>query len=200
MMRCCLLLFFLLPLYAGAQKFSAADLRQLRLYSTGIFLNGEKRQPDSTAATATLQVQPIWPKRKDGDWLFTEKTDTGHRYQVWHFYLQDDTTLLLQLLDFKDSSKAAVLAHDIQQQNSLTLGSLLARNGCGLRLKKNKSVYTATSIGNDCLAEKPGFEYTRYAVSWSANKIDWQETGYDKDDKPVPGEEYHFNRQAKSLK
>jgi hypothetical protein len=200
MMRWWLIILLIFPLLAGAQKFSAADLRLLKSYSTGVFSNGAQTKADTQLIQPVLKVQPLWQKRKDGIWLFIEKTDTGHRYQVWHFYLQDDSTVLMQFLDFKENQKAVQLSQDIKQQSALYLNNLLIRQGCEGYLKKNKMQYTATSGGKDCLAGKSGIEYLTCRITITKNSIVWQETGFDKDDKPLTGEAHNFSKQVIPLK
>jgi hypothetical protein len=200
MMRCCLLMVLLFSLPGWAQKFSAADLRLLNAYSTGIFTNDVQAKADTHFLKASLKVQPIWPKRKDGVWLFVEKTDTGRYYQVWHFYLQDDTTVLLQFLNFKVNQQAVQLSQDIKQQSKLYMYNLLARHGCELYMKKNKTGYVATSAGKDCLAKGLGIEYTAFNISLTKNTIVWQENSFDKDDRKTEGRAYNYSKQVKSLK
>jgi hypothetical protein len=200
MMRGWLIIAFIFPLLAGAQKFSAADLRLLRSYSTGVFSNNVQAKADTHFIQSMLKVQPLWQKRKDGIWLFIEKTDTGHRYQVWHLYLQDDTTVLMQFLDFKENQQAVQLSRDMKQQSGLRLNNLLIRQGCEGYLKKDKMRYTATSKGKDCLANRAGIEYLTYTITFTKNSLEWQETGFNKDDKPLTGSAYNFIKQVTPLK
>lgn len=200
MTRCCLLMLLLFSLPGWAQKFSVADLRLLNAYSTGIFTNDIQVKADTLFLKSSLKVQPIWPKRKDGVWLFAEKTDTGRYYQVWHFYLQDDTTILLQFLNFKVNQQAVQLSQDIKQQSKLFMYNLLARHGCELYLKKIKMGYMATSAGKDCIISETGIAYTTFNISFAKNTIVWQENVFDKDDKKTEGGEYRFSKQVKSLK
>ncbi|MEP6748712.1 MAG: CpcT/CpeT family chromophore lyase [Bacteroidota bacterium] len=200
MMRWCLLMLLYFSLPAWAQKFSAADVRLLKLYGTGSFSNEAQVKAGVHAIQSSLKVQPIWPKRKDGIWLFAEKTDTSPHYQLWHFYLQDDTTVLMQFLDFKTIQKAQQLSQDIKQQSGLSLNNLLLRRGCELYCKKNKSGYTATSSGKDCLANKAAIEYITYNILFTKNSIVWQETGFDKDEKQFNAGTCNFIKQVNALK
>ena len=198
MKPCFFLLLAALSLPGRAQKFSAADLRMLNTYSTGFFTNDLQVKTDSVHfIQSVLKVQPVWVKRKDGVWLFAEKTDSIHHYQVWHFYLQDDTTVLLQFLDFKMNKQALQLSQDIKQQSNLSLNNLITRQGCGLYLKKNKTVYEAGSAGKDCLADKPGVEYLTYNIAFTKNAITWQENDFNKDDQPSTAGAYKFIKQDK---
>ena len=191
------------PLFGQAQQYAALDLKQLKLYGTGIFSNEVQAKADTQFMHSELKVQPIWQKRKDGVWMFAERTDTGHYYQVWHFYLQDDTTLLMQFLDFKDTQKAVQLSRDIKQQSTLYLYDLFTRHGCEVYLKRNKTGYAGASFGKDCFLNVAGIEYTVFNIALTKNTINWEETDFSKEDKAVPGKgggNYSFSRQAKSLK
>ena len=185
MMRWCLIIIFS-PLFGQSQKFTSVDLRQLKLYSTGFFSNDVQAKADTQFIRSGLKVQPIWQKRKDGVWMFTERTDTGHCYQVWHFYLQDDTTLVMQFLDFKETQKAIQVSSDIKQLSNLYLYNLFTRHGCEVYLKKNKTGYAGSSSGRDCFANVPGIEYIMFNIAITKNTIDWQQAGYDKEGKEAP--------------
>jgi CpeT/CpcT family (DUF1001) len=200
MMRWCLTIIVVLPLLGDAQKFSGGDIATLNAYCTGVFSNESQAKADSHFIQTGLKVQRIWPKRKDGIWLFAEKTDTSHHFQVWHLYLQDDTTVLMQLLDFKSNQKALQLSQDSKQQSDLYLNSLLMRHGCELYFKKNKIGYTGTSAGKDCLADKAGVEYITYNITVTKNTLVWNEIDFGKEDKQLSDETVHLSKQVKSLK
>lgn len=183
-MRCCWILLFL-PVFAGAQHFSAADLRQLKTLSTGVFANNAPAGADAQYVKTGLTLQPIWTERKDGLWVFAERTDTARKYQLWHFYLQDDTTFVLQFLSFKDTLKAAQLSRDSKQQSNLYVYNLFTIHGCEVYLKKNKTGYSGSSAGKECFTNVPGTEYLLINMGFTKNSIVWQEMGFDKDDKAV---------------
>ena len=163
-------------------------------------INDVQAKADTHFVKSVLKVQPVWPKRKDGVWLYAEKTDSSHHYQVWHFYLQDDTTVLLQILDFKANKQALQLSENIKQQSNLYLNNLITKQGCGLYLKKNKMSYTATSAGKDCLADKAGIEYLTYSISFTKNTIVWQQNDFNKEDQPSTAGAYSFIKQEKLSK
>ena len=203
MVRYCLMMILTLPLIGQAQKFSAADLKLLKLYSTGSFSNEVQAKADTHFIKTTLKMQPIWQQRKDGIWMFAEKADTAQRYQVWHFYKQDDTTMVLQFLDFKEKQKALQVSQDVKQQANLNLYNLFTRHGCEVYLKKNKSSYAGSSEGKDCFLDIPGTEYFSYKAALTKNSISLLETGFNKDDKQVMGSTsgaYNFIKKIKSLK
>ncbi len=193
-------LFLLFPAAANAQKFTAADLRQLKLYSTGLFTNDAQVKTDTHRVKSVLKLQQVWSKRKDGIWVFAERTDTAHVYQLWHFYLQDDTTLLMQFLDFKDSSKAAQLSRNIKQETSLFLYHLITRHGCEVYLKKNKKGYAGSTLGKECFTGIPGTEYLAFNMAFNKSTVDWQQKGFDKQEKELGTANYSYTRQVISLK
>ena len=202
MIRFFLLILFL-PLMGTAQKFTAVDLKQLKLYSSGTFSNEAQAKADTHFVKAVLKVQPIWQKRKDGTWLFAERNDTGRSFQVWHFYLQDDNTLVMQFLNFKESAKAVQLSNNINQDANLFLYNLFTRYGCEVYLQKTKTGYSGSSTGKDCFANAAGTEYVSSTIELTKNSIAWQQTTFDKDDKEVAvtlSGNYNFIKQVKSLK
>jgi hypothetical protein len=198
----CLLL-FVCPLLVLGQRFSGADIKLLKTYTAGVFTNAAQLKTDSSAGQSVLTLQPIWPKRRDGGWLLVTRTDTARQYQLWHFYLQDDTTFLLQFLDFKDTAKAGQINRNINLQNSLFLYDLITRHGCEIYLTKTKKGYAGSSSGKDCYLETQGTEYAGFTLSFTKNSIEWKQVDFDKKDNPLPATftgTYKYNKQVKSLK
>lgn len=199
-MHRCFIFLMLAPWMVSAQKFSAADLGQLKNYCTGVFSNEAQVKAGATPTLATLQVHSIWPKRKDGVWLFTEQSDMALSYQVWHFYLQDDTTAVMQVFDFKEKEKGAQLSKNSKQDTSLAISNLFTNRGCERYLKKNKAGYTGTSAGKDCMADRPGVEYITSGFVLTRTTIGIEKHSFDKDDKQLEEQVYQFARQLKSSK
>lgn len=200
MMRC-LLLLLLLPCCCAAQKISATDMKLLKLYSTGAFTQ-KHEGTDTPAVRLTLNIQPIWQKRKDGLWLFADKADTAHLYQVWHYYLQDDSTLVLQCFDFKDQQKALQLAKDIRQQSGLYIYHLFTSHGCDVYLKKDKTGFSGSTFGKECFSNIPAAEYLQMHIAVTKDGISWQQTSFDKDNKEVAAltGNYRYQKAAKPRK
>lgn len=195
-----LFLVCLFPVALLAQRFTAGDLRQLKTMATGHFQTIANDKAGWSASPSKLQMNPIWPKRKDGVWIFAQRTDSGRtaQYQVWHFYQQDDTTMVAQFLDFKDSTKAAGMAADLSKQSTLAFFQLVPLRGCEIYLAKNKSVYTGTSSGQECFVRQPGAEYLSLSLSLSIAGIDWTQQAFDKDGQlaQYPGNgTWHFRKQ-----
>jgi CpeT/CpcT family (DUF1001) len=202
MTRLCLLA-IILPFFVNAQHFSNADLKLLNVYSAGSFSNEIQAKADTHFVKAGLQIEPIWQKRKDGVWMFVQQTDSLVQYQVWHYYIQDDSTLILQFLQFKDAGRALQLSKDIHLQSKLNLYDLLTRHGCEVYLKKDKKGYAGATMGRDCFAAISGVEYLSENISITRNSITKLEMGFDKDDKLVYGSvagAYNFMKQIKPSK
>jgi hypothetical protein len=193
----------LIPILAQSQKFTATDLQRLREWSAGSFSNAAQLKAGIDLQAATIRLQPIWLKRKDGAWIFTQLQDTSMNFAVWHYYIQDDTTLVLQFFDFKDREKAVQLSRDIKNQSFLKIFNLITRRGCEVYLKWDKHEYAGNSVGKDCFSDNKKIEYYSYKVSLSKNRIDWWEGAFGKEDKTLfstPGNGFHFARPIKSSK
>ncbi|MEP7277181.1 MAG: CpcT/CpeT family chromophore lyase [Bacteroidota bacterium] len=148
----------------------------------------------------TLRIQRIWPKRNDGLWLLTERTDTNHCSQVWHFYIQDDSTLVMQFLVFRAEEKTLQQGKDNMQAPVIRMNNLLTRGGCERYLKKTRTGYVGRSAGKDCLADKTGTDYFTCDMEFTRNTLIWQETRFNKDNEKKGSETFHFVKQANSLK
>lgn len=197
-----LLLVCLFPAALWAQRFTAGDLRQLKTMSAGRFQTMANDKAGRSACPSKLQMNPIWPKRKDGVWTFVQRTDSGRtpQYQVWHFYQQDDTTMVVQFLDFKDSSRAVELAADLNKQTNLAFFQLAPLRGCEIYLAKNKSGYTGTSSGQECFVRESGAEYLSLSLSLTGTGISWTQNAFDKDGQSAlyPGNGTWYYRKQKT--
>jgi len=190
----------LVPLLSGAQPFSAAEMQQLKVYSTGLFTNKTQVQADSSVQPSTLHIRLIWQKRKDGWWMLAEKKDREQLYQVWHYYLQDDTTLVLQFFDFKDAQKAAALAQDLSLQASLYLYHLSARHGCEIYLKRHPGGYLGSTSGKDCVVQLPGAGYNKRSLLLQKDYLQWQQAAVisgSEDQLPHSSENFVYNKEKK---
>jgi CpeT/CpcT family (DUF1001) len=197
----CFVLLF--PFIVHAQKFTAADVQRLRVFSTGSFSNAVQTKAEKDILAASIQLQPIWQKRKDGAWIFVQLQDTSMKYAIWHYYIQDDTTLVLQFFDFKEKEKALQVSRDIKKQSTLKIFNLITKRGCEVYFKKDKLQYSGSSTGKDCFSENKNIEYYSYKVAVAKNKIYWWEAAYGKEDKTLfstPGNGYYFTRQIKTSK
>jgi len=191
------------PLMAHSQKFTSADVQRLRIFSTGSFANATQVKSGKEIPAAAILLQPIWQKRKDGAWIFVQLRDTCIKYGIWHYYIQDDTTLVLQFFDFKDREKAVQMSKELKSQSALNIYNLITRRGCEVYLKKDKLQYSGNSTGKDCFSENKNIEYYSYKVSVGKSAIDWWEAAYGKEDNQLfatQGGGYHFIKQIKSSK
>ncbi len=135
--------------------------------------------------------------------MFVKQTDSLEQYQVWHYYIQDDTTLILQLLQFKVIEKAKLLVKDINQQAKLNIFDLLTRHGCEIYMKKINNGYTGATAGNDCYTSFNDAEYLTENISVTKSSITRLEMGFNKEDKKVYGyvdAVYNFTRKIKPSK
>jgi hypothetical protein len=183
-----LLLFFTFTCIA--QRYTLADVQQVQLLTLGTFA---AQDSSNTSKKDSLQVKPLWTKRKDGAWLLVaQKEGTTDSlvtdFYVWHFYLQDDTTLLLQLLPCKEAQKAADVFNKRALEASLSLVDLKNMNGCEVYIKRMKgNKYVGTNKGTDCSMKYPQAEHEYIEASFSKNGIGWWQKGLGKEAKQVAG-------------
>ncbi|MFM2364086.1 MAG: hypothetical protein RLZZ316_2988 [Bacteroidota bacterium] len=194
-----LLIWLLLPLAGVAQKLTANDVNRIKLFCTGSF---------STPVADTSQLQllitkAIWPKRKDGVWIYAEQkaVATVRKQQVWHFYIADDSTLVWQFFDFKEPEKFSGLHQNLQLENSLKVFHLLGKSGCELYLrKKDKNTFAGATDGKECYSLQEGVAYCFSEAFITAAQLQILEKSFNKDAQEIAATNLQFFKKNKSVK
>ena len=196
-MRKIALLLLLLPLAGRTQKLNEVDVQQLGAWLTGSYNNQAQVKKDSSSTLETMKLERIWNNRQDGHWMIVHRAgsvpDSASLHQVWHVYLQDDSTIVLQALNIADPTRF------ITNASGLKLSDLRARQGCEIYLLKKNRSYSGKGNGRECFVEGAGNRYLSQEITVTKNTISWGETGFDAKDQPVfgnPGRATLFTHQS----
>ena len=192
-----LLLFFFLFLgeFAMAQSLpvNAKDLKTIYGYMAGEFSSEAQATRDSTFYHVNLRMVPIWPKSKDGYWLYVEQSvatapDKPYRQRVYHLTLEDDTTILSQVYEIRNPTQYVGAWKDQEKLDKLSADSLINRQGCGIYLHKvDKETFSGSTPGKQCLSSLRGAKYATSQVVIHPDTIVSWDRGWDIYDKQVWG-------------
>jgi hypothetical protein len=192
-----LLICLLFPLAGLGQRLTATDINRVKLFCTGTYATADSVQPK------LLVTKPIWPKRKDGAWIYAEQKegDSITKQQVWHFYLADDSTLVWQFFDFKEPEKFTGLHKNLQLESTLKIFHLQGKTGCELYLrKKQKNVFAGTTNGTECYGALPEVAYCVGEASISVAGLQITEKSFNKDAQEIAATNLQFFKKNKSVK
>lgn len=136
----------------------------------GSYDNVEQAATDSAFYKISLQMKPVWQKRKDGFWLYVEQAmlneiSRPYRQRMYHLYLQDDSILVSQVFEFKEPSLYIGWWATPARFDSLKFAALSSRVGCEVYLRKNKSgQFEGATDGKECVSSLKGASYATSEV------------------------------------
>jgi hypothetical protein len=189
------LLVFLISQITNSQSLPVGkkDLRKLYAYMAGEFSSEAQATSDSTFFHVKLRMVPIWPKQKDGCWLYVEQAiatseDKPYRQRVYHVFGHDDTTIVSQVYEIKNPLQYAGGWKDPSKLAPLAMDSLISRQGCGIYLHKQPDgSFSGSTPGKQCLSSMRGATYATSEVTIYPDKVLSWDRGWDAHDIQVWG-------------
>jgi CpeT protein len=185
-------LFFSVNL-AAQQKVNKKSLKQLKNRMEGSFNSNLQSKADTSYFDIHLNMKQIWKDRKDGYWLYVEQAIASalqkpYRQRIYHLYIQDDTTLVSKVYEMPQPLRFAGAHNNIDLLKSITVDSLIDRQGCGIFLHKNvDGNYVGSTPGKECLSSLRGATYATSEVIIEKDKLLSWDRGWNKEDKQMWG-------------
>jgi CpeT protein len=199
-------LFAILCIAVNAQqKLGAKDLEELKGWMIGSFSSELQAKSDTDYYDIRLHMAQIWNDRKDGYWLYIEQAMSSnirkpYRQRIYHLYQKDEKTFVSKVYELKNAPGFVGAWATPANFSSLSIDSLVDRQGCGISLQKNdRGEYVGSTPGKECLSQLRGATYATSEVVIDATKMVSWDRGWSKDDKQVWGAEkggYVFVKQA----
>lgn len=202
-----LVTFHLLP--AQSSRVGKKELKTLREYMSGAFSTEAQSLSDSTYFHVVLHMTPLWPKSKDGYWLYVEQAiasslEKPYRQRVYHLFLEDDTTIISQVYDIRNPLQYTGAWGDQATLKTLTRDSIILREGCGIYLHRHPDgSYSGTTPGRQCLSALRGSVYATSEVSVYPDRLISWDRGWNAEGVQVWGatkEAYVFIRKESATK
>lgn len=188
----CIGLFSLLPA-AQAQKAGDRNLALLKSRMTGSFSTAAQAKADTAFLDIVLEVRQVWPKRKDGYWLYVEQAvaaspDRPYRQRMYHLYVFDDSTWVSQVFEFKEPALVAGWWKEPRRFDSVKFHVLSSRVGCEVYLRKQKDGrFVGGTEGQDCSSSLRGANYATSEVVITATEMRSWDRGWNADHQQVWG-------------
>lgn len=191
-----------------SQKLVKKDLQLLRNWMQGQRSNLAQSKSDSSFSLSGLRMQQVWPKRRDGYWIYSEQSSMDdaasvEKQRMYHLYLQDDSTIVCQVFEFKERGAFIGWWQYPRRFDTVKFFALSSRPGCEIFFRKNKKgQFQGGTEGKECLSGREGgystAEITVDNTLWSI----W-DRGWDAKQKQVWGHAsgpFEFRRNLKSGK
>jgi hypothetical protein len=148
-----LLCISLLPLELFAQR--TRSLEALATNMVGSYSSAAQSAEDSTYLNIELEMVRIWPKRKDGVWLYVEQApatskEKPYRQRVYHVQEVNDSTFTSDILAIKSGDALFGAYRGPLLLEQLRMDSRDVLNGCTITLHRQGKNYVGSTEGRKC--------------------------------------------------
>ncbi|MBL7953836.1 MAG: chromophore lyase CpcT/CpeT [Flavobacteriales bacterium] len=193
MIRATLLLAtIVLPALLHAQRTRA--LEQLASTMAGSYTSAEQAKSDTSYFEIELEMVRIWPKRRDGAWLYVEQATADskakpYRQRVYHVQEVNDSTFTSNILTIKGGEALYGAFADPIKLERLNPDSLERLEGCAITLYRQGNTYTGSTHDRDCPSKRGKAVYTTSEVVLSSDRMVSWDRGWDAEGKQAWGAE-----------
>lgn len=146
-------LLFLSPVFVCAQR--TRSLETLATTMAGSYSSAEQAAVDTSYSDSQLEMVRIWPKRKDGAWLYVEQAaakdkHTPYRQGVYHVLEVNDSTFTIEMLTITGGPAFYGAYKDPLLLEKLSADSLAMLEGCTITLRRMGASYAGSTNGSNC--------------------------------------------------
>lgn len=177
---------------ATAQR--TRGLEQLAFTMEGSYTSAEQAMADTTYFNIELEMVRIWPKRKDGAWLYVEQAAAEskakpYRQRVYRLTEVNDSTIRSEIYTIRSGERFFGAYKDFALLAQLSPDSIDAMEGCAITLQRYKSIYSGGTNGRDCPNSRNGAAYATSEVTIRSDRMVSWDRGYDAGGRQVWGAE-----------
>lgn len=192
------LVLFALPSVANAQR--TRSLETLATTMAGSYTSAEQAAADTNYFDIELEMVRIWPKRKDGAWLYVEQASSKakekpYRQRIYHLQELNDSTFTSDILSIKSGEAFYGAYKDPLLMEKLNSDSLNILDGCTITLRLKGTNYVGSTEGRKCSNAWGKATYATSEVTIMPGRMVSWDRGYNDDGEQVWGAEkggYHF--------
>jgi CpeT/CpcT family (DUF1001) len=171
---------------------SAKDLDRLVSYMQGSFNSSAQAKRDTNYFDISLEMRPIWPKRKDAHWLYVEQAVTAlkgkpYRQRVYRVSARSDGSFISEVYTLPDEASFVGAYATVEKFDALNPDQLVLRNGCGVILRKEGDGFKGATEGDGCESNLRGAKYASSKVEIASDRILSWDQGFDAAGKQVWG-------------
>ncbi|MCB0770903.1 MAG: chromophore lyase CpcT/CpeT [Flavobacteriales bacterium] len=200
LIRATILCLALLPCSVLAQRTRA--LEELASTMVGSYTSAAQAVEDTSYFDIELEMVRVWPKRKDGVWLYVEQAaakrkEKPYRQRVYHLQQVNDSTFTSDILSIKSGDTLFGAYKDPILLERLHMDSLEMIEGCTITLHHRGKTYVGSTEGRRCSNAWGKATYATSEVTIAPGLMVSWDRGYNDADEQVWGAEkggYRFVR------
>lgn len=189
-----LLLMPLVLCSVGADAQRTRGLELLAYAMEGSYTSAGQAKEDTSYLDIELEMVRIWPKRKDGAWLYVEQAAAEskakpYRQRVYRLTEVNDSTFRSEIHTIRNGERFFGAYKDFALLAQLHPDSIDMMEGCAITLRRYKSIYSGATNGRDCPNSRNGAAYATSEVTIRSDRMVSWDRGYDASGRQVWGAE-----------
>lgn len=159
-------------------------LEALAAAMVGSYTSAEQAKADTSYFEIELEMARIWPKRKDGAWLYVEQAaasskEKPYRQRVYRLRELNDSTYTSEIFTIRNGEQHFGAYKDHGMLAALSPDSVDLMEGCLITLHRKGSVYMGGTAGRDCRNNRSGAAYATSEVTVRSDRMVSWDRGYD---------------------
>lgn len=187
-----LLLTVLVTLSGHAQRTRAME--ELAYIMAGSYTSAEQAKADTSYFEIELEMVRIWPKNRDGAWLYVEQAvadtkEKPYRQRVYHLKQVNDSTFTSDILTIAGGEKYYGGYADVSKLLTLVPDSLERLDGCTIVLHKRGPLYVGSTKDQECPSKRSGATYTTSEVVLTSERMVSWDRGWNAEGEQMWGAE-----------
>lgn len=191
-LRTVLLSLSILPLSLFAQR--TRSLEALATTMIGSYSSAAQATEDTSYFNIELEMVRIWPKRKDGVWLYVEQAvatskEKPYRQRVYHVQELNDSTFTSNILTIKGGDALFGAYKDPLLLEQLQKDSVEVLDGCTITLRTQGKSYVGSTDGRKCSNAWGEATYATSEVTIASGMMVSWDRGYNDEGEQVWGAE-----------
>lgn len=173
----------------GQQTLATAQrtrgLEQLAYTMAGSYTSAEQARADSSYFEIELEMVRIWPKHRDGAWLYVEQATAEskakpYRQRIYHLKQLDDSTFTSAILTIRNGADWFGAYATPARFATLSPDSLEALEGCTITLHRRGGLYVGSTKEQECPSTREGASYTTSEVVLTKDRLVSWDRGWNK--------------------
>lgn len=169
-------------------------LEALAVTMAGSYTSAAQAKEDSGYFNIELEMVRIWPKRKDGAWLYVEQAAAEskakpYRQRVYRLTEVNDSTFRSEIFTIRHGERFFGAYKDFALLAQLHPDSIDVMEGCAITLRRHKGIYSGSTNGRDCPNSRNGAAYATSEVTIRSDRMVSWDRGYDASGRQVWGAE-----------
>jgi hypothetical protein len=193
-MPAAILISFYVLLHVSAIAQRTRGLEQLAYTMAGSYTNAEQSRADTSYFEIELEMVRVWPKRRDGAWLYVEQamaTEKAkpYRQRVYHLQEVNDSTYTSSIYTINGGEAWYGAYSDPVKLATLPIDSLVLLDGCTITLHRRGDTYVGSTEGRKCPSTRAGAAYTTSEVTLHADRLASWDRGWNAAGKQAWGAE-----------